>query len=112
MNAKAKNVLICYVVLMSAMLLFPPTLVVTTISNLDDERGIIADSTSISGGFRFIGMIGGSRGQFPVTRSTSMDVRQLSIQIVIVSLMACAAYVAFKKSQGCEVGVRATDQDG
>ncbi len=78
------------------MLLFPPTLVITTTAHVSGG-GIMFDSSSSSGGFKFIGYIGSSWGPLTAERSIAMDIRQLGVQILIVTLIAAAAYAAFKE---------------
>jgi len=80
------------------MLMFPPTFIVTTTARASGG-GLIMDTVSSSGGFRFISSIGQTWGQLPVECSVSMDVKQLGIQVLIVTLIAIAALTAFREKK-------------
>jgi len=98
MNPNQKKVLFGYIAVLALMLLFPPTVIKTTVQ-IFSESGITYDSHSASGGFRFIAEIGNHSGTPSSDDSIAMDLTQLSIQIVIVSLIAGAAYVAVKEAK-------------
>jgi hypothetical protein len=99
MHSKHKLVLFIYIAVLALMLLFPPTVIETTSQNFT-TNGVTHDSRSASGGFRFIGSIGGNLpGSLYDTNTVAMDLRQLSIQIIIASLIAAAGYAAFKEEK-------------
>lgn len=83
MNLGCRRVLITYIVVMALMLLFPPMLEVPSHGST---------LKIVSAGFYFIGRIGG--GEY--TGILGVNLPQLCLQVVMVSLMAAAGYLIFK----------------
>jgi len=79
------------------MLVFPPT--IRTENTLSKQQPQIILTAQGSGGFQFIGSLNEGYGYVVSGYSSttiSMDVGQLVIQVVIMSLIAAALWFAFR----------------
>ena len=93
MNKFQNNLLYIYAGILAIMIIFPPTIVTESpsVSRIGD---ITLAKQQGSGGFKFIGSLGNqtSNGHWDVT--ISLDASQLTIQVVIVSLIVSALWLA------------------
>ncbi len=88
-------VLFSYAAILAIMLLFPPTVISARSISIAKGFELQFPAYAESGGFRFIGSIGtlpGNEGQ--ADRTLSMDLRQLGLQVLVVTLIAGACLLA------------------
>jgi len=88
-------ILVVYASLMALMLLFPPTVISSRSIDITEGFRLSFPTGPESGGFRFIGSIGVIKENGgDSSRTVAMEFKQLGIQILMVTLIAGAAYLA------------------
>jgi len=99
MNTFQRRILYLYACLIGVMVVFPPTIYTETKPNLYSDSASM-QTTSGSGGFRFIGSLASGSITYGWNYSYSVNAVQLMIQIVAISLVAAALCLALKKKEG------------
>lgn len=116
MSSAQRNLLVAYAAILALMIVYPPTVITSHRRVYAIGQGYTQEVTQQSGGFRFIGELGGYSYSPGFGESTSMDYLQLAIQVIVGSFIAVALWfvLGVKPSQPKQLlnTTRGTDPSG